>query len=63
MLANSLTWSWVHLGLEQWFKQTTCVEYVSELIPGSFGNRPVNKIRPCILAIILGLLMGSYVKH
>ena len=61
MLANSLTWSGVHLVLEQWFRQTLCVRYFTGIILSSIGDVPVNKIRHYALAILLGLLSYHYV--
>ena len=53
MLTNSVTWLGAHLVLDKWFNHTLCVGYFTEIIPGSFGNGPVIKIRHCILDILI----------
>ena len=53
----------VPLVFEKWFKQTLCFRYFTETISRSFGNIPVNKIRQCVFAIILGLLRDPYMTN
>ena len=61
VLANSLVFIGVTLVLYHLFNHTLCVRYFTELILGSFGNVTVNKIRHCVLAILLGLFRDHYV--
>ena len=58
MSANSLTWL-SFLVFYQWYKQTICLIYFTEIIPVSFGIGPVNKCRQYLLAILLGLLRDN----
>ena len=62
VLSNSLTWSVIHLVLNQWFIQTLFVSYLTELIQGSFVNGPVNKIMHYVLAILLFLFTENSVN-
>ena len=56
MLANSLTKSVLSLSLGKLFKQTLCISYITELIPGSWGYEQVIKIKHYVLSILHGLL-------
>ena len=59
--ADSLTWLGVPLVLCKWFNQMLCDRYFTDLILGSFGNRPVNKSRYHVLAVLLLLLRNHYI--
>ena len=59
VLDDSIALLGVYLVLYQWFNQTLCVKYFTEMISGSFDNRPVNKIRHCVFSILIGLFMDS----
>ena len=61
VLSDYLSLLVVHLVLVQWFRQTLCVSYFTELVFGSFGNRQVNKSRHYVLAIPIGLFRYNYV--
>ena len=63
VLANSLTWLGVHLLFHQWFNQTLCVSYYTEMILGSNEIGPVNKIRQNELAILLDVFMNQSVMY
>ena len=60
VLANSLTWSGVHLVFDQWFKQTLCVSHFTDIILSSYVNGPVNKSRYNMLDHLLVLLGDHY---
>ena len=45
VLANYLTWLGVILVLNQWFRHTLCIRYITKIILSSFGNIPVNKTK------------------
>ena len=63
VLADLLIWSEVHLVSEFIFDQQLCVSYFNELILGSFGNEPVNKIRHYVLVILPCLLRDNYLTN
>ena len=63
MLDHLLTWSEVPMVLDQWFKQTICVSYFTDLSLGSFDNEKDNEIRHYVLAVILGVLWDYYVYN
>ena len=63
VLENSLTWLWVHLIWDQWFENTQCVSYFTELVSGSFGNGTVNKNRRYVLDILMCLFRDHYVTN
>ena len=63
VLANSLASLGLHMVFEQWYNNTICVRYYTDMISGSFGNGRVNKISQYALVILLGLLSDSSVKN